>query len=880
MVGFKFLARVVVPHLREFRGEYPMSAFPRFFPSCASNRYPMSRYAGTLVILVVLLSISPSSAQNQIKTIAGGGTISPNALNADIPGPTAVVEDPSGNIYVAPPSAEYVFKWTKGSGAVTAFAGTGFITFHKITQKATISPLWSPSGLAADSQGNIYIADTGNNAIRKVDKSGNMSTVAGTSKPCAGGNCGDNGPAVNATLNAPQGVAIDSKGNIFIADTADNRIRCVVVATRGCGTLASAPLGTIVNYAGNPNSACSSSTDPCGDGGKARLAFLNTPMGIALDKAGHLYIADTQDHRIREVGDQFIITTIAGTGVLCTNGTKACGDGGPATSAQLAAPRAVSVDGTGNVYVADTKDHRIRLITGTTINAFAGSGQFGFMGDGGAPLSAELSTPNGVYVDATGNVFISDTANQRIREVTGNSGVINTFMGGGNGGDGQAAAGPFAMLANSYQVAVDSSNNYYIADTSNNRIRVVNTQSSAITVAGVLIQPGDIATVAGTGDVGYLGDGGSALSATLNSPFGVAVNGSGDIFIADSYNGVIREVNFAGTITTLPGSDGTTLPSSLALDSAGNLFIADPAAQVIWQLSGSTLSVVAGNGTAGYSGDGGPATSAQLNVPFGVAVDGNENLYVADAKNNVIRCVIGVLGACGDSTKKYGVGTILTYAFNGGFNFGGDGGPATKATRWYANEVAVDSRGNLFIGGGHNPLVQRVDLTSGTILTVAGNATQWWYYGFDGDGGPAAKAHIDNLGLVIDNNERLLIADAGNNRIRAVPMIGVATLNPTSLNFGNQQVGTQSAPQQVTLQNTGADDIAISNIAVSGDFSQTNNCPSPPGTIAPSNAAFPATCTFTVYFKPTKQGTRNGSITITDNAFHSPQKIKLSGVGD
>ncbi len=857
-----------------------MSAFPRPFRFRANNPR-ISHDAGLLAILIVLLLISPASAQNKINTIAGGGAISPTALGADIPGPTAVVEDPSGNIYVAPPTAEYVFQWNKATGAVTAFAGTGYITFHKIVQKATISPLWSPSGLATDAQGNIYIADTGNNAIRKVDTNGNMSTVAGNSKPCQGGNCGDNGQAVNATLNAPQGVAVDSKGNIFIADTGDNRIRCVVVATRGCGTLATAPLGVIVNYAGNPNSVCSPSTAPCGDGGKAHLASLNTPMGIALDRAGHLYIADTLDHRIREVGAQFIITTIAGTGVLCTSGTSACGDGGPAISAKLAAPRGVSVDHSGNVYIADTKDRRIRLVTGTTISAFAGTGQFGFTGDGGSPLSAELSTPNGVYVDAKNNVFISDTANQRVRQVTGGaSGIIRTFLGGGTGGDGQAANGTYAMLANPYQVAVDSSNNYYISDTSNNRIRVVNTQSSSITVAGVQIQPGDIATVAGNGNGGYTGDNGPALSATLNSPFGLAVDARGDIYIADSYNGVIREVDTTGIITTVSASTAVTLPSSLAFDKAGNLFIADPSAQVIWQLRGSTISAVAGNRTAGYSGDGGPATSAELDVPFGVAVDGNENLYIADARNNVIRCVIGVAGACGDTNKKYPVGTILTYAFNGGYNFGGDGGPAIKATRWYPNEVTVDSRGNLFIGGGDNPLVQRVDLATGTILTIAGKSTQWWYYGFDGDGGAANKSHIDNIGLTVDSNENLLIADTGNNRIRAVPMIGAATFNPTSLNFGNQTVGTQSAPLQVTLQNTGADDIAIGNIGVSGDFSQSNNCPVTPSTIPPSNATFPVTCALTVYFTPTKKGTRNGSITVTDNAFHSPQVIKLTGVGD
>jgi len=828
-----------------------------------------------------MLSILPVSGQNTINTIVGGGTVTPSPLTADIPGPTAVVEDPSGNIYVAPPSSQYIFQLKKSTGAMTVFAGTGYITYHELTEQATLSPLWAPSGLAADSQGNVYIADTGNNAIRKVDTSGNLSTVAGDSKPCPGGLCGDNGPATNAKLNAPQGIAVDSKGNIFIADTGDNRVRCVIMATAGCDSGSTGKIGNIVNYAGSPSSFCSSSTSPCGDGGKARLALLNTPMGIALDKSGNLYIADTLDNRIRKVtrvGYQYIINTIAGTGVLCSSSTSACGDTGAATSAELGAPRALSVDGSGNVYIADTRDHRIRVITGTTINAFAGTGQYGFTGDGGSALNAELSSVNGVYVDATGNVFIADTGNQRIREVS--AGNINTIMGGGSGGDGQGAVGTYAMLAYPYQVAVDSSNNIYIADTANNRIRVVNTQSSTITVAGVQIPPGDIATVAGTGNLGYTGDNGPALSATMNSPFGLVVDSSGNIYIADSYNGVVREVDTAGTITTVAASEAVTLPSSLAMDKTGNLFIADPAGQVVWELSGSTIKVVAGTGTAGPPVNGIPATSAQLDNPFSVAVDGNDDLYIADAGNNVVRCVIGIVGACGDTAKSYPVGTILGYAFDGNINFAGDGGPALKAVRWYPNEVALDSQGNLFIGGGNNPLVQRVDLASGTILTVAGNDTQWWFYGFQGDGHAANKAHIDNVGLTVDSNENLLIADAGNNRIRIVPMIGVATFTPKSLSFGGQAVGTQSSPLQVTLQNTGANDIAISNIVIAGDFSQNNNCPATPVTLPPSNASVPVTCTFTVYFTPTKKGTRNGSITITDNAYHSPQVIKLTGIGD
>jgi trimeric autotransporter adhesin len=831
------------------------------------------RAVSQFAVPALLLVPVPVSAQNHINTVAGGGVINPSPLQADLPGPTATVEDGSGNLYIAAPNAQWVFKLSNGN--VVAFAGKGYLSYHGMpTKPATLDPLWSPSGLAVDSQGNVYIADTGNNAIRKVDTSGTMTTVAGTAKPCLGTYCGDGGSATKAQLNAPQGVAVNSAGDIYIADTGDNRIRCVVMVAGGCNGSKLA-VGTIFDYAGDPQgNACPSPTSPCGDGGNGYHAQLNSPMRIALDKNGNLYIADTGDNRVRKVDTQHVVHAYAGTGTRCVPSTSACGDTGPATAANLSAPRAVSVDGSGNAYIADTADHRIRLVSAGEINTFAGSGVSGFSGDGQTATNARLAAPNGVYVDTFGNVFISDTGNQRVREIAAGGNIINTILGGGNGGDGAAAHGTYATLGNPYSVAIDSSNNYYIVDTSNNRVRVVNTQSSAITVASVLVPAGAIATVAGNGDAGYRGDNGPATAAALNSPFGAAVDSSGNIFIADSYNGVVREVDGAtGIITTVSATNATTLPSSLSFDSSGNLFIADPGAQKIWELSGGVLSTAAGSGSPGFSGDGGPAIAAQLNGPFGVAVDGSNNLYIADSHNNRIRCVLGVVGGCGDTTGLP-AGDIVTYAYNGEVLFQGDGGLAINASRWIPNEVAVDSRGNLFIGGGNDALVQRVDRNTGIIVTVAGIDTEYWFYGFTGDGQKATVAHIDNIGLAVDAKENLLIADAGNNRIREVPMIGVAGLSSTSLNFGNQAVGTTSPPQVVTLTNTGADDLAFTSISRSGDFGQSNTCTAA-SPLAPSQS-----CTISITFTPTATGTRTGKITISDNGWASPQVIKLSGSGN
>jgi uncharacterized protein YjiK len=871
---------------------------------CCDDRFKCLRsklVPAAVGLTLLVLSLAPVAlGQNIIKTIAGAPSATSSPLTADIPGPAGVIEDAQGNLYVASPYSQYVFQMSGSS--VSAFAGRGYIGFWGPPGPRLQKTLAAPTGLAIDTAGNIYIADADNNSIREISTSGTLSTIAGSSEPCPQSSCGDGKKAINAQLNAPQGVAVDAAGNVYIADTGDNRVRCVVVAANGCGGSTS-PVGDIVAFAGSLT-ACNVPTNACGDGGPAVNANLNSPAGVALDSSGNVYITDTGDNRIREVSPVnkvMTINTIAGTGNFCF-GTESCGVPGPALSASLGAPRSVWVVSPTLYYIADTRTNTIRVVSSGTISNFAGDGVAGFKGDGGSPTSAKLSAPMGVFVNAAGNVFISDTGNQRVREVTGSgsSAVINTVLGGGNGGDGGGAMSPGVEIAEPYTVAVDANNNYYIADTANNRIRVVNTQSSQIVVAGVSIQPGYIATVAGNGDSGYSkgNNGIPALQAILNAPEGVAVDSAGNIYITAPLDGVVWEVNnstgiiqqFAGDFkncnSPAPGcGDGgsaidaqLTTPSSLAIDKAGNVFIADAGANRIREVSsGGTISTAAGKGNPGYSGDGGLAIDAKVKRPFGIAVDGSENLYIADAGNNVIRCVLGVVGGCGDSSHKYVVGDIDTFAYNGAVIFQGDGGPALNATRWNPTELAVDSRGNLFVGGGNDALVQRIDAAPPNIIvTVAGIDTEYWWYGYTGDGGPATKGHINNAGLAVDGNEDLLIADVGNNRIQEVAhLIGVGTATPTSLNFGDVTVGQTSPPMQVTLQNTGSDDLVISSISTSGDFAQTNTCPSSTSSLVPS-----ASCPISVTFTPKTTGVRTGWLTITDNGYKTKQLVKLTGTGD
>jgi uncharacterized protein (TIGR03437 family) len=333
-----------------------------------------------------------------------------------------------------------------------------------------------------------------------------------------------------------------------------------------------------------------------------------------------------------------------------------------------------------------------------TITTVAGNGTQGFSGDGGPATSASLYDPVGVTLDASGNLFIADDYHNRIREVSA-SGIITTVAGNGtNSFSGDGGPATSASLNFAPGVTLDASGNLFIADFDNNRIRKVSAN-------------GIITTVAGNGSQGFSGDGGPATSASLYGPFGVALDASGNLFIADSENNRIRKVSTSGTITTVAGNgtygvfsgDGgpatsasLNLPIAVTVDSSGNLFIVDAQNNRIRMVSASgIITTVAGNGTRGFSGDGGPATSASLFSPFGAAVDSSGNLFIADGNNNRIR-------------KVSANGIITTVAGSGNQGFSGDGGPATSASLYLPNSVAVDSAGNIFIGDTGNNRIRKV----------------------------------------------------------------------------------------------------------------------------------------------------------------------------
>jgi sugar lactone lactonase YvrE len=379
--------------------------------------------------------------------------------------------------------------------------------------------------------------------------------------------------AASSSGAGPATVTLVVAANAGAARSANISVAGQTVAVAQAAAAPSGQSGGIATFAGNGTQGFS------GDG-PAASTELNFPTGLAVDASGNLFIADQSNARIRKVSAAGIVTTVAGSGTFGFSG-----DNGPAVSASLNGPQGIAVDASGNLYIADTGNSRVRMVsTSGTIITVAGNGTAAFSGDGGSAISASLCFPFGVAVDTTGNLYIADTNNRRIRKVSAN-GIITTVAGGGTNGPGDSGPATSASLFPK-GVAVNAAGDLLIADTGNSLIRKVTSG-------------GAIATVAGNWIASFSGDGGPATSASLCTPFAVAIDASGNIFIGDTCNNRIRKVSAGGIVTTL-----------------------------------------AGNGAAGFSGDGGPAVSASMNSPRGVAVDSSGNVFFADAQNNRIREVL------------------------------------------------------------------------------------------------------------------------------------------------------------------------------------------------------------------------------------------------
>jgi len=663
-------------------------------------------------------------------------------------------------------------------------------------------------------------------------------TVAGNGTGGYGGYGGDNGPATSAELYAPYGVAVDSVGNVYIADTANNRVRKV-------------SNGVITTVAGGGSSL--------GNNGPATSAQLEFPFGVAVDSAGNLYIADTGNDRIRKVSNGVIIT-VAGNG---TQGFS--GDNAPATSAQMNYPWGVTVDPAGNVYIADSNNNRVRKVSNGVIATVAGNGSQGFSGDGGPATSAQLWNPAGVAVDSAGNLYIADYFDGRIRILTptGSSCAYSTYSVAPTSLQAPAVGGnltvniqtgafcPWAVSGLPGWITVSGASSgagsgfvtLVVAPNSGTAL------SATISIAGVSVtvtQP----AAATASQAPIMG-----VNAAIDFPNAVVTDASGDLYFSTDSNpggnfdvsGVFK-IDRSGVLTVVAGNsvagysgDGgpavyaqLNYPQGLALDAAGSLYIADYGNNRIRRVStAGSITTIAGNGVGWYSGDGGPAISAEVEAPVAAAVDGAGNIYVVESFNytawvreispdGIITKVIGpprapncpvivflgpgtpatcfdpdVLGGiavdnAGDlyisdqqqSVYEVSASGVVTAAFD---NFSG------------AEGVAVDNAGNLYVADAGNNRICKVT-PAGIVTAVAGSGTQ----GYSGDGGPAVQAQLNGpTGVAFDSGGNLYISDWGNQRIRKV-------------SSGSGIISTVAGGGSVRVPSTGPP--AISNVVNGASF--------------------------------------------------------------
>ena len=886
---------------------------------------------------VSLFTAWSAFSQGIITTIAGTTWTFPPTPLAAASAPLGsiynVAVDKGGNVYISDSNNYRVFQITP-SGTVNVVAGNGIPGTSGDGGPATSASLQSPGPVAVDTSGNLYILD-GNN-IRKVSGGVITTVVVGASAP----------------VGDVRGLAVDASGNIYFSDVLSDTVK------EWSG-------GTITTFAGNGIFSFS------GDGGQASQASLNAPEGLAIDAAGNLYIADTSNGRIRKVSGG-IITTIAGNGAGGYSG-----DGGPALAASLSVPYAVAVDPAGNIYIPDLDNHVVREVSKGVINAVAGHfGVPGFSGDGGAATSASLDYPAAVAADGSGNVYIADSGNSRVRKLAG--GIITTFAGNGNfrfGGDGgPAPSASMALLSpGGCRITLAPTSDLYVADCLNNRIRklsggLITTVAGSSTpepagvpalgdggpaISAILYAPGAgvidsagnlyisdylhfrirkvsggiITTFAGSGAGNYQGDGMPATSANI-VPGALAIDSANNIYFTDHNN--VRKIS-NGIVTTIAGNgqsgfsgDGGPAisaslgqPEGIALDSAGNLYIADTNNCRVRKVSAGNIATVAGNGCGGgYSGDGGAAINASLSDPYGVAVDSTGNLYIADTYNNVVR--------------KVSNGVITTVAGSHVNGFSGDGGLATQAGLSFPQSVAVDTAGNVYIADNGNnrirevlaavPLLElaRANLTftataggaappaqsnsinstvPGLPLTASSSAPWLSVTPTSGTAPASLQVSVDPSQLSAGNySGNVIISDAiglglsvtGSVDFNVSPAVaGKLAASAPGLSFSAIQ-GSGSTSSQLTVSNQGGGSIAFTAVAATSTGGNWLSVSAASGTITPNN---PASLTVTATPGGLAAGTYSGSIvlgsasagsvtvTATLSINSAPQNILLSQTG-
>ena len=757
----------------------------------------------------LLLSLAALGADAQsILTVAGGGTLDGQRVSdAPISEPGGAAFDRSGNFYVVSRSGGQVLKIDAVTRVVTVVAGNGASGFTGDNGPAVSATLRQPGEVALDANDNIYIADTQNGRVRRVDaKTGIITTYAGGATP-ADGSIGDGGQATAAELDSPWGLLVD-RGFLYITEQAYNahRVRRINIAT-----------GVIDTFAGkNDNTSLGGFS---GDNGPAKNAELNRPFGIAADSAGNIYFADSQNKRVRRVDTSGTITTYAGGGPQGNTG-----DGIQATDAYFDYVTVVAFDKDGNLLIAAAPGIR-RVDKTTHVITAAVSDYVGLVYGLGTAANGTI------YFDWDAIYTVAPGSSERV--VLGGAGKYV--------GDGLAARA--AILHAPYGLAFDSAGNLFLADAGQNIVRRI---SSA---------DGTISTIAGQVGQAYTGDQDNidAAKSIVGFPIDVAFDAGGNLYIADALNHTVWRIDHTTNILTRfaggaspadgfgdngPATSANIVPWGLAFDSVGNMYMADrdayatpPHARVRRiDAQTKTITTVAGTSTLGYSGDGGQATAAQLNEPLDVAVDNAGNILVSEYGNGTIRKI--------DRT-----GIITTIAGNQMIPDDGqvrDEGPATNARITPLHMSVNRTTGDIIYTDFARHRVRRID-TQGIIHTVAGSALFYYEGGFSGDNGPAKDARLsfdygDAAGVAITPAGDIYFSDSQNNRVRAV-FACVSVKAPTLINPANPTTApalSWSAVNGAFRYDVRVDTVSPPVRVIASDVGQTTFTPS----LAPATKYF------------------------------------------
>jgi sugar lactone lactonase YvrE len=699
-----------------------------------------------------------------VETVAGSGEIGPAddgaALHTQFNHPTNVEFDRQGRMIIAAWHNSLVKRLDLPACTddlsqcmVTNLAGTGARAFGGDGGPGNAARLDLPSSVAIDSNGNIVISDQANFRLRLLEPNGTIHTICGTGTP---GYSGDGGPAVEAQLDAPRGqsappagrITIDSLDRIYIADSGNHCIRMID------------SIGAITTIAGDGEPGYS------GDEGPARQARFNTPSDVAIAADGTLYIADTMNHVVRSITPDGRIHTVAGTG---TRGFS--GDGLPAYAAQLDRPYGVATAPNGDLYVADTHNQRVRLITafstGPTppptpsptpvivpctdvpgsICTYAGTGEHAFNGDGHHRLYTTLYWPFDMEFTPSGRRWVLDWNNHKVREIQSDE-TFRTWVGTDFVGDGPpdlsdltapGAPGLTVDLNHPTDLQEFPNGDLLFVAWHNHKLRQLDPATGLVRV------------LSGLG-ADFAGDGGPAIDARLNQPARGVFDAHGNFFVVDQRNQRIRVFydlvgqRAAATVATVAGTGVCADSGALCASTA--------------DCGGAAC-----NSTPGFNGDG-PARQTRFSFPTGgnpeptggITIDASGVLYFADTNNHRIRRLEF-------RDPSFTDGTVTTIAGTGSGGFAGDEGPALDAQLNFPQDVELGPDGNLYFCDANNNRVRMIDLTNGTIHTIAGTGTK----GYAGDGGSALDAQLNRpFGLAFDANGDLYVSDTFNGRIRRI----------------------------------------------------------------------------------------------------------------